>query len=179
MRWLLPSLCLLLACDPAPPVSDGGSCELDVTIGTDEESGFSALEDGDPVELLLGFQGFRMLRLALEVGGTPAEVAEISAYVSVADTGLELGQLTRERAVPNERGFSVGEWLVFFNDEPPATVVGHDAEIEVIVRAAGCTGTARVRVRVRDDDACVDSDILVDAGARDAGLADASTCEAR
>ncbi len=177
---LAPSASLLLflaGCDPSPPAGDGGSCPLEVVIESPMDGSFVPVEDGDDAELLLGFQGFRMLRFAIAAEGASAEEAEVSAYVTVADTGVELGQRTRERAVSTERGLRVVEWLVFFNDEPPSRVVGYDAEIEAIVRAAGCAGAARVRVRVRDDEACVDPDILLDAGALDAGLADAATCE--
>lgn len=178
---LAPSASLLVlvlaGCDPAPPEGDGGSCPLEVVIERSSAGAFVPVEDGEDAELLLGFQGFRMLRFAIAARGASAEDAEVSAYVTVADTGVELGQRTRERAVAIDGGFRVVEWLVFFNDEPPSRVVGYDAEVEAIVRAAGCTGAARVRVRVRDDEACVDPDILLDAGALDAGLADAATCE--
>ena len=68
---------------------------------------------------------------------------------------------------------------MFFNDEPAANVVNHEAELEAVVRAGGCVGGTRVRVEVRDDDDCVDTGIVLDAGEDlDAGIGpDAAVCE--
>lgn len=171
------ALLALAGCGPAPPDMDGGSCPLDVAIGAPDAAVFTPVEDGDPAELVLGFQGFRMLRFALRVEGATADEAEVSAFVTIADTGVELGQRTRERrTTPTDGGFVIDEWLLFFNDEPPSSVVGHEAVVEVIVRAGGCVGGARVRVQIRDDDDCVDHTIVLDAGARDAGIGDAAAC---
>ncbi len=175
MRLVLVPVLLLSACDPAPPRDDAGACALEVTLADDAGA---PVAEGDPTELLLGFQGFRMLRFTLLVAGARADDAEVSAWVSVPETGVELGQRTRERAVPTDDGFRVEEWLVFFNDEPPSRVVGHAAVVEALVRAGGCAGATRVGMLVRDDDACVDPSVVLDAGALDAGLADAATCEA-
>lgn len=167
----------LSACDPADPEPDGGSCSLDVSIGEPDAPSFTPVMDGDPVELVLGFQGFRMLRLSLRVTGAAAEEAEVNAFVTVSETDVEIGQRTRETALtPIEGGFVLSQWLLFFNDAPPSSVVGYPAEIEVVVRAGGCVGGARASVVIRDDDDCVDHSIVLDAGALDAGLADAAAC---
>jgi hypothetical protein len=167
----------LTACDPAPDDPDGGSCALTVEIGTGDVASFAPVADGDPAELLLGFQGFRMLRFALLVDGAGANEAEVSAFASLPGSGVELSQRTRETDLTaTGGGFVIEEWLLFFNDEPPSRVVGHEAEVEVIVRAGGCVGGARATVVVRDEDDCVDHGIVLDAGAADTDLADASAC---
>jgi hypothetical protein len=170
------ALLVSFGCDgPAPP-DDAASCGLDVTLGVDRGAGFEPLSDGDSVELLLGFQGFRMLRFAVRAAGAPATEAEVGAFLSIRDSGVELSQRTRERAlVPETDGFVLGEYLLFVNDHPPALVVGHEAELELTVTAGGCVGGRRTTVIVRDDDPCVDHGIVLDAATRpdapDGGMA--------
>jgi hypothetical protein len=177
---LVLALCFALGCDPNPTDPDGGSCALDVALGRGSDgASFVAFDDGDTVELILGFQGFRMLQLALLADGATANEAEVSAFVTIADTGVELGQRTRETAlVAHDGGFVLPSWLLFFNDEAPSRIVGHDAEIECIVRAGGCSGATRVRLRVLDDESCIDPTIVIDASGVDAGAPDAAICEA-
>lgn len=178
---LLLGLLLASGCDPEEPTTDGGSCPATVSIGTMNAGTFEPIAPGDPAELILGFQGFRMLQLALRVDlddGAGVTEAEVSSFVEVTETGVELGQRTRETQITTtDTGLLLEEWLLFFNDEPPARVIGQTADLEVIVRAAGCVGTTRTRVAIRDDDACVDQTIVVDGGTTDAGLSDASVCE--
>lgn len=180
MRLIVAIVALAVsACDPGSNTRDGGSCALDVAVGQSGAASFTPVSDGDPVELVLGFQGFRMLTFALRAEGVSADEADVSAYVSITGSDVELGQRTRERVLePIDGGFLVPQWLVFFNDEAPSAIVGHDAELETIVRAGGCTGSSRLRVRIVDDDGCVDHSIVLDAGARDAAVPDAEVCGA-
>ncbi len=128
---------------------------------------FVALADGDPVELLLGFQGFRMLRLAVRTHGGPADQLEVGASLTVPDSGAELDQRTRERVLaPTADGVLLEEYLLFVNDIPPAQIVGYEAELDLTVRAAGCLGGESTRILIRDDDPCVDHGIVVDAATR-------------
>lgn len=179
----LPSIALVVvfatACGPSdPPVVDAGPCDLSVVAGTGLADDFIAVVDGDPSELILGFQGFRMLRFALDVDGPAASEAEVSAFVTIADESIELSQRSSERAlVPTSDGFIVENWLVFLNDTPAVSLIGREAEIEVIVRAEGCVGGTRMRVAIRDEDSCVDQTIIVDAGLTDATIRDAIACE--
>ena len=165
-----------LGCDGPGPSDDAGSCSLGVAVGQERGAGFEPLSDGDPVELLLGFQGFRMLRLAVRATGAEATEAEVGVFMSIAESGVELSQRTRERAlVPETDGFVLDEYLLFVNDYPPALVVGYEAELELTVSAGGCVGGQRVTVIVRDDDPCVDHGIVLDAATRpdapDGGMA--------
>jgi hypothetical protein len=168
---------LALGCDPNPSDPDGGSCSLEVALGRGSDAAsFVPFTDGDPIELILGFQGFRMLELALSADGVSAREAEVSAFITIADTGVELSQRTRETAlVATDGGFLLPTWLLFFNDEAPSNIVGHEAEIECIVRAEDCMGGARVRLLVEDDESCIDPTILLDAGT-DGGAPDAAVC---
>lgn len=178
MRHVLVLLVVLAGCDPGDDPQDGGSCTLEVALGAIEAGTFTPVRDGDPAELILGFQGFRMLSFAMDVRGAgEARELEVSAFVSIAETGVELSQRTRESQLTRTgEGVRLAQWLVFFHDEPPSRVVDREAQIELIVRAAGCTGGTRVRVMVRDEDPCVDPSIVLDAGGLDAGTIDAGTC---
>lgn len=160
-------LALTLAGCPGPAEPDAGACTVDVEVGVMEGDAFVALAEGDPVELLLGFQGFRMLRLAVRTHGRPADELEIGASLAVADTGVELDQRTRERGLaPTADGVLLEEYLLFVNDIPPAQIVGYEAELDLTVRGAGCLGGASARITIRDDDPCVDHGIVVDAATR-------------
>ena len=168
---------LAFACGDDDVPTDGGSCVLDVTLGQSRGGVFEPLAEGDPVELVLGFQGFRMLDLALASEGTHGDELELSTVVFVESSGVELSQRTRERGFRRtDSGVVLDEYLVFFNDEPASALVGREAEIELVVRSGACVGGTSVRVTVRDDDPCVDTTIVVDAGEIDAGLADAAVC---
>ena len=153
---------------PTPGPPDGGACDLEVEIGAALDGGFAPLADGAPGELVLGFQGFRMLPFALLVHGidAPREL-EVGASLEVPDTGATLDQRTRERALaPASGGVLLAEYLVFVNDLPDAQFVGHRADMEVIVRVGSCVGGARARVEIRDDDPCISHGIVLDAATR-------------
>jgi len=91
-------------------------------------------------------------------------------FVDVGATGAEVSQ--QNRYVPlvpaPEGGLVVERYLVFFNDVPASEVIGYEADVEMIVRAGGCTGAARRTIVLRDDDDCV----LFDAGLPDASVPD-------
>ncbi|MCC6876168.1 MAG: hypothetical protein IT378_17805 [Sandaracinaceae bacterium] len=168
---------LLMGCDPGRPQDDAGSCTLGVDVGALDGAGFTTVPDGGAVELVLGFQGFRMLVLALDVRGAASSEADVSAFLSIADTGVELSQRTRETGVePAGEGFVVRDWLVFFNNEPPSRIVDHDARLEVIVRAAGCTGSVARTLHIRDDVDCIEHGIVLDAAIPDGGALDGAAC---
>ena len=152
---------------------------MDVTIGSMESGSFVELRDGDPVELLLGFQGFRMLRFAVRGRGAgPGTAVDVGSFLSVPETGVELDQRTLEREATVETdGFLVSEYLLFINDYPPSQLVGYDAELEMTVRASGCLGGSRIHVQIRDDDPCIDQGIVLDAAVPDAGLDGGVACE--
>ena len=160
------SALLLVGC-PTEGGPDASACDLDVSVGAMETGSFVELGEGDPVELLLGFQGFRMLRFGVRARGASADEADISAFLSVPESGVELDQRSRERMPTSEPdGFLVNEYLLFINDHPPALLVGYEAELEFGVRAGGCFGGTRMMVVVRDDDPCVDHGIVLDAATR-------------
>lgn len=177
------ALLILAGCDSSGAAGDGGTdaaCSIDVALGTGDRDTFAPLADGDPVEVVLGFQGFRMLVLAMEVRGVDTGSADISAHLEIGASGLETDQVDRQMTLVStgaETGV-VEEYLIFFNDAPASEIVGHRAVIQHIVRAGGCTGTSEVEVELRDDDACVDYDVEIDASVPDGGLVDGGVaCE--
>ncbi len=157
---------LLLGGCPGPAEPDAGSCELEVAVGAMEGGAFVPLEDGDPVELLLGFQGFRMMRFAVRARGRAASELEVGAVLAL-ESGVDLDQRTRERdLVVDADAVLLEEYLLFINDIPPAQIVGYEGDLDLTVRAAGCLGGTGVRVEVRDDDPCIDHGIVLDAATR-------------
>lgn len=166
---------LLLGGCPGPAEPDAGSCVLDVEAGAMEGGAFVPLTDGDPLELLLGFQGFRMMRFAVRTRGRAAAELEVGVVLAL-ESGVDLDQRTRERDLTVDADtVLLEEYLLFINDIPPTQIVGYEGELELTVRGGGCLGGTRVRVEVRDDDPCVDHGIVLDAatrpGAPDGGLA--------
>ena len=103
------------------------------------------------------------------VGGAGADVL-------VAGSGVEASRIERE-AYTTAVGDAVmvEGFLVFFNDAPLSEIGGHDAEVELIARTAGCVGGARVTVHLSDRPPCIDPDASVpEAGTLDGGLPDGS-----
>lgn len=185
MRALIACFALtaLLACGPESPPADAGedtSCALEVTLGTGGEGAFEPLNDGDSSELVLGFQGIRMLFFSVMISGAEAANADMSAFLTIEETGVELSRRTRESNVvaTGDGEFMLPEYLVFFNDEPASEVVGYEAELELVARVGDCVGGTRRTIMLRDDDECVDPDASVpDAGVVDGGVPDgAVTC---
>ena len=177
MRTLLLVLCcpLLAACPGGGEVPSDASCSMGLALGTGDAASFSPLSDGDAAEVVLGFQGFRMLVLALRLDGARSARAEVSGYLTVPESGVEIAQLPRMVALRDGTDGSAyaEELLVFFNETPASEVVGREAELELIARADGCVGTTRVTLALRDDDDCVEYGIELDAGTADAGPLDA------
>lgn len=185
MRFFIAGFTLLalLGCGPSGPDGDAGedaSCTLDVTLGTGGEAGFVPLSDGDSTELVLGFQGIRMLFFSVMIDGAEAANADMSAFLTIEATGVELSRRTRESNVvaTGDNAFMLPDYLVFFNDEPASEVVGQEAVLELVARVGDCVGGTRHTIMLRDDDECVDPDASVpDAGIVDGGVPDgAVTC---
>ena len=172
---------VLAGCKPTtpPPATDAGPCALNVTLGTGSLASFTTLASDDPVQMVHGFQGFLMMRLSIEVAGSSAPTVEVAWHIEVADTGVVVDQ--RDTYAPLARRDAdsgvVEDWLLFFNDALASAVIGHSAEVQVIVHAGACVGGARAHIALRDDNPCIDPDASVpDAGALDGGLIDAAIC---
>jgi len=150
-----------------------GDCQLDLALGTGDRDSFSHLSDGDAAEIVLGFQGFRMLDLALRVDGSPEDEVNVLTHLGF-ETGDELDQRDgRMPLVDDGAGHRVLEdYLVFINDVPIASVLGSRATLEVIVRSDECTGSLSQAVELRDDDECIDFDHVLDAAVPDSSVAD-------
>jgi len=184
MRLLPPLSAILLAsllagCPNGGP-SDGGTptdghCTLEVELGRGTPDAFEPIAEGEPMEVILGFQGFRMLEMTVRVAGGDPEEAEISGYVTVEDSGVEVSQPPRRvRLRTGSDGAGYGEsFQVFFNDVPASEIVGYRATLELIARSAGCVGGLSRSIELRDDEACVSWDASVpDAGILDGGIPD-------
>lgn len=170
----------LLACGPASSAAtDAGPCTLRVTAGRVRAGRFGAWEDGASVEVTLGFQGFYMLELDVDLEQPRSARVELATNVEVLGTGIEVHQgfapwdvetLTDSHSMA--RGY-----LIFFNDQPSAAWLGRQAELELIAREGRCVARDRARVTLEDRDPCTDPRTLDGGTGFDAGL-DASLCEA-
>ena len=156
-------LCAISLCfgcsndDPADNKPDAGpSCNYTLNWGHRSPGGaFEPFKDGDDAEITLGFQGFRYIRSALELKDVKAPSATYSARIvvdgqtpySLADTPVKV----------SEEGGALfaDEVLVFFNDIPIAEIVAKNAEITVTAKAAGCVGSTKRTVTLRDGENCV------------------------
>lgn len=184
MRLLLLPTSVLALVTAGCSGDDGGSpdatCTLDVELGAGGPASFEPVADGDDAEVVLGFQGFRMLIFTMRLEGTDDELAEVSGLVSVDDGAIEVAQLPRVvrlREGPDHARYAE-ELLIFFNETPIADIVDRPAEIELVARSGGCVGGTRVMVVLRDDDDCVEYGVSVDAGRLDGGVPDgAVACE--
>ncbi len=171
------------ACDPNEATDAGmdASCDITIAIGTGDRDSFTPVTDGQNTELILGFQGFRMIALALQVGGPAADTADLTTFISVTDTDIELSQNNRRMPIVDGTGGDriVEDHLIFFNDAPASELVGREVRVELIARSGGCIGTATTGLTLVDEDDCVDPDIVIpDAGTLDGGVADgAMVCE--
>ena len=174
--------CLLAGCPTSPGPADAGMdarCRLEVAVGAPAAStaAFVPYVDGEPAEIVLGFQGFQMLPLDVRVGGAPATTdhLEVSATVTVADTAVQGGRV--DRAVQIETGsdgrlYARG-WLLFFNSAPSSLIAGHDGVLELIVHAGDCAGGALLTLHLVDDVQCVDFDASIpEASGIDGGIPD-------
>lgn len=170
---------LLLAAGGCPGDEHGtpdAACSLDVAIGSGSADAFEPISEGDDAEVVLGFQGFRMLIVTMRLERTADDRAEVSGLVSVDDGAVEVGQLPRTvRLREGSDGARYAEeLLLFFNETPISVIVDRPADLELVARSGGCVGGTRVRVVLRDDDDCVDYGVEVDAGTLDGGVPDGS-----
>jgi hypothetical protein len=175
---------MLAGCSAGAGATDAGAdvpCNLRVALGTGDRGSFVPLADGDPLEVWLGFQGLRMLVLAVELEGAPATTAELTTHLLVEATDVHLQQVDREvRLITEGDGPSIVEdYLIFVNDAPTTSLIGHTARLEHIARVGHCAAATQVEVELRDDHPCVDTSLVVpDAGEVDGGLLDGAVpCE--
>ncbi len=126
MSRMIPTLAAslaLVACDPsngAPDAQADSSCSIEVALGLGARDAFIPIDDGDATEVILGFQGFRMLRLSTRVIGSNDIEAELSSSLSIEATGVQVSQRDLLPLVQAGGAGYVEDWLFFFNDAVPA-----------------------------------------------------------
>lgn len=143
--------------DPAEKKPDAGpSCNYTLSWGYRTPSGaFQPFKDGDDAEITLGFQGFRYIQSALALENVKAQSATYSARIVVeGQTPYSLSD-TPVKVTEEGGALIADEVLVFFNDIPIAEIVAKNAEITVTAKAAGCIGSTKTTVTLRDDENCV------------------------
>lgn len=160
--------CLGLAgCPGGAAGPDAGPCDLTVEWGHGGAEAFSRFEDGDPAELVLGFQGFRYVRSTMRI---PGGAERSTFWFDIAVDGQEPYQSsagTRDLDHPGDGSAYAEEVLVFFNDIPMPELLGRSARVTAHGRADGCDGVHLVEVTVVDEDDCIeaaDGGLICDAG---------------
>jgi len=170
--------CTLAGCPEDNPGDSGmdAPCTIEVEIGGGDRDTFSPFVDGNPQEVLLGFQGFRMLEIGVRIDGSTASDAELNIFLEVDDSAVEVSQAHRNLvlAAASDGTGVVEGYLIFFNDAPASEIVGHTASLEVIARSGGCVGTDVLTMMLRDDDMCVTDAGIPDVGILDGGVPDGS-----
>jgi hypothetical protein len=141
------------------------SCKLELSLGRNEAGRFVELASGDTVELVLGFQGIQMLQLSLGVSGTRADATDVVAHIAFDAIGQSLDQRDRGLDLVDDGAGArrVEDYIVFVNDVAAAAAIGTAARVELIARIGDCQGTLVRELVLRDDDACVDFDVVIDA----------------
>ena len=145
-------------CPNDPVAPDATPCDMEVEWGPKRTNGFEAFSDGARAELTLGFQGFRYVSSTVRMAtDSDADRGEMLFQISVEDQETYVVTQPFEVVEEEADGWRYNDdALVFFNDLPPADVVGK----EVIVTARGsignCRGAHTATVTVVDDDNCVE-----------------------
>lgn len=182
--FTLPIALALQGCPGPVDVPDAAVdayCPLTVEIGPSARL-FAPFEDGDPAQIVLGFQGFQMLVLDVRISGTTTSRADLTASIELVDSTITASHV--DRGIPTSvsgDGVLVSGFFVFFNDAPLSELQGREADLTVIARAGGCIGGSRVRLRLSDEAPCIDPTTTIpDVASRDAGaLPDGAVlCEA-
>lgn len=151
------------------------SCSMAVELGTGSRLDFAPMNEGERLEVIRGFQGFRMLRVSMRIGQAHVEQLTLSIHLAVDDGALDVDQRADHvPAIPGDPDSFVEGYLVFLNDVPASSFVGHRASLEVVARAR-CSGSARREVVLADDDACIDTTTVIpDASVTDIDIPDGS-----
>lgn len=155
----------LVACGSEPDEPPDEVCtdleeSIGLSIGVTTESGFMPLQDDDPMELFIGFQGGIMLAPALRARnvqpGQPEEPSDnptVHWTIHIEDEMRgELLYRTAMKPVPDESGaYEVRGLPILLRGVTTTTardLVGMRAEINLEVTDAFCrTGTATLAVR--------------------------------
>lgn len=182
-RWIIGVACVVwVGCGggDADAKDAGGNCKLDLSLGQVRGGQFADIAQGDPVELVLGFQGIRMLPLVLDIKGTEAATADVLAHLTIEATAQDLDQRDRslELVANSQGGRRVENYLFFVHDLAGGAAINSQARLDIIARTKGCEGTLVREIELRDDDECVDFSIVLDAAVA-ADIPDAAVaCEA-
>lgn len=154
-------LLLLAACGPGGPPGDTDAGELtyvDCVLGTPtEEGGFEPLVDGDPVELMLGFQGLLFVQIRVQLEEPLGEPCALTGTVTVdglQPTPTNQPVLAFTAADPH--------WLsdtapLFLASNSVAAYLDKGAELAVRVQSGQRACVVAHRVELVDEDPCIHS----------------------
>lgn len=166
-------LALFTGCSgPAAEPSDAGfveeeePCTMVATLGH-EGAGrdFVPYAEGDPAEIVLGYQGFRFIQVVLRTEGI--EDARLLASFTIEVAGqAPYPQVSWIDVASADDGIAYSPvFLVYFNDITYSDIIDRDCTLGVSVAHRRCPDTTSVRVHLVDEDPC----IHVPGGEDDAG----------
>jgi hypothetical protein len=144
-----PWLFLLAACaTPPQPGLDAGPCALTVELGravSENDSTFLPFRDGELVDLVFGFQGFRFIQ---SMARLDSDAGEVTLEFDIGVEGHPRFQVPGGTFRPRKDGSNayVDRLLVFFNDIPVPELVGRAVEIRTTVVSGRCTGRHKASV---------------------------------
>lgn len=162
VRALLLAALGMLGCSEdsaAPPTDAGPVCTgtLELSWGQRKNGGYVAFQDGDSGEITLGFQGFRYIDSTMRLAGVSATSAVFGFRIEI-DGHPPYNQSADSAEVTSgpDGALYADDVLVFFNDLPIAEVIGRNATITAQAKAAGCSASAKARVKLVDEEACIE-----------------------
>lgn len=159
---VLAPACASSSAPPPPPGSeDGGACALTITLGRLDAAGFSRLDEGDDVDVILGFQGFRFVDLAARFEGTSATSAALKIQATIEGRSPQT-QAQGLRLSTDAGGARLADHVqIFFNDVPEAELFDRAVALALHATAEGCGADQALALTLRDGGTCAD---IVDAG---------------
>ncbi len=145
---------------PAPSAPEAGMLcpEIGLELGTNTQAGSVALNDGQTVGVVLGFQGFRFLDGAAKLTG--ADPKEDYALFRVQVTFQNHNPTIQERMTlltDGPDGTRVAESVqIFFNDIPMAELLDEYPPVDAEVTVGHCTGKQTLHLYLVEGGSCAD-----------------------
>ncbi|MCK6573007.1 hypothetical protein L6V77_18145 [Myxococcota bacterium] len=130
---------------PPEPPSCPATARL-IAFDAEEADASHPLAAGDRLAVIEGFQGFVFVQVGLST--TDRLGATVTGHTELRlASGERLTETYGGLSMVSDAGaFRTDKLLVYFNDQPPATLYGRQAEVMVVIDGDTCRATARASV---------------------------------
>ncbi len=145
------SLALVLVLAGCPPVDPGPGEPFACTLGLVDEAGFRPMQAGEPLELVLGFQGFLFVEAWIEAEAGAPRVHQ--GAVELVPDGHEPSSTTL-RVELDDDDLS-GPLTIFLEASDLEALTDLPASLAVRLQGDGAWCLATAQVLLVDDDACI------------------------